>query len=151
MGFEQDPDYEYLRGLFRKVMEDKSYKYDYIYDWIKKGNINVESINIQKTQEAKKINLQKVDLLGDGNYNKGKLKIDGDDGMKYNNTVAQTEPNMNTQVFNTESNDLKKTNYNSKYNETNGDERKHTNVANFNTVVQVTQVHNESKVYKPNK
>lgn len=32
--FEQNPDYNYLRGLFRKIMEGK-YEYDLIFDWIK--------------------------------------------------------------------------------------------------------------------
>lgn len=32
--FEQNPDYNYLRGLFRKIMEGK-YEYDLMFDWIK--------------------------------------------------------------------------------------------------------------------
>lgn len=39
--FEQDPDYDYLKGLFKQVMDAYNYKYDYIFDW---SNINVSKI-----------------------------------------------------------------------------------------------------------
>ena len=35
MEFEQEPNYEYLRGLFRSVMAKYNYQYDFQYDWIK--------------------------------------------------------------------------------------------------------------------
>ncbi len=31
--FEQEPDYEYLRGLLKSVMEKNGWKFDYEYDW----------------------------------------------------------------------------------------------------------------------
>jgi len=37
LAFEQDPDYEYLRGLFKKIMSDNNYEYDYDFDWLKKS------------------------------------------------------------------------------------------------------------------
>jgi len=33
LGFEADPDYDYLRGLFKSVMDKNNYKYDNEYDW----------------------------------------------------------------------------------------------------------------------
>ena len=33
--FEQEPNYEYTRGLFRAVMAKYNYQYDNQYDWVK--------------------------------------------------------------------------------------------------------------------
>lgn len=44
--FEQDPDYNYLRSLFKNVMEKNSYSYDYEFDWIKKLNLNKQKSKI---------------------------------------------------------------------------------------------------------
>jgi serine/threonine protein kinase len=33
LAFEQDPDYDYIKGLFKTVMEKNNIKYDYEYDW----------------------------------------------------------------------------------------------------------------------
>lgn len=33
--FEQEPNYEYTRGLFRTVMSKFNYQYDNLYDWVK--------------------------------------------------------------------------------------------------------------------
>ena len=37
MGFEQDPDYEYLRGLFRQVMSSNNLICDNDFDWLIKA------------------------------------------------------------------------------------------------------------------
>jgi hypothetical protein len=34
MGFEQDPDYEFLRGLFKQVMAVHNFQFDSDFDWI---------------------------------------------------------------------------------------------------------------------
>jgi len=34
MMFEEKPDYNYLRGLFKQLMAKHSYEYDGMYDWI---------------------------------------------------------------------------------------------------------------------
>jgi len=36
LAFEQEPDYIYLRGLFKKVMDTYGYQYDFDFDWNKK-------------------------------------------------------------------------------------------------------------------
>ena len=38
MEFEQEPDYEYLKNLLKKVLIDKTLEIDYIYDWSKEDN-----------------------------------------------------------------------------------------------------------------
>ncbi len=40
LGFEQDPDYEYLRSLFKSIMNKSNLIHDFEFDWISKG-INV--------------------------------------------------------------------------------------------------------------
>ncbi len=37
MGFEQDPDYDYLRGLFKQVMTTHNFVYDNDFDWLIKA------------------------------------------------------------------------------------------------------------------
>lgn len=34
LGFQEDPDYEYLRQLFRTVFSKCGYKYDWQFDWV---------------------------------------------------------------------------------------------------------------------
>jgi len=38
LGFEEDPNYDYLRGLFRKILESNNQQYDFIFDWTVLGN-----------------------------------------------------------------------------------------------------------------
>ncbi len=48
MGFEQDPDYDYLRGLFKQVMGHHNFNYDNDFDWlIKGGGPLVNLINLE--------------------------------------------------------------------------------------------------------
>jgi hypothetical protein len=42
MGFEQNPEYEFLRGLFRKVMSKENYTFDNQYDWSSKEKSKVK-------------------------------------------------------------------------------------------------------------
>jgi len=36
LGFEDDPDYNYLKELFKKVMENNNDQFDFMFDWVKK-------------------------------------------------------------------------------------------------------------------
>jgi serine/threonine protein kinase len=45
LGFENDPDYDYLRGLFKSVMNKNNTIYDLDFDWFK-GN-NVKLLNLE--------------------------------------------------------------------------------------------------------
>ncbi len=37
--FEDLPNYKYLRGLFKKVMQEHNFEYDYEFDWVIKKNL----------------------------------------------------------------------------------------------------------------
>lgn len=50
--FEQNPDYNYLRGLFRKIMERK-YEYELMFDWIKE---KPNASTIQKIRDSNPFN-----------------------------------------------------------------------------------------------
>ena len=50
LAFEQEPDYNYLRGLFKKIMDTYGYKYDFEFDWTKKTD-NIEKV--KKDEEDK--------------------------------------------------------------------------------------------------
>jgi len=69
LGFEQDPDYDYIRGLFKKIMEDNALHYDYDFDWTKKlqGTTN----NEQKKSNDIPI---KTNVLNTSTNNLGKSK-----------------------------------------------------------------------------
>lgn len=43
LGFEDEPDYNYLRSLFKKLFDDLKYKFDFLYDWssISGGGVHV--------------------------------------------------------------------------------------------------------------
>jgi len=44
MGFEQDPDYEFLRGLFKQVMAVHNFQFDSDFDWISRTISQVKSL-----------------------------------------------------------------------------------------------------------
>jgi len=48
LAFEQEPDYEYLRGLFKTVMSNNGLTHDSEYDWIKSKKKNTNSTNISR-------------------------------------------------------------------------------------------------------
>lgn len=66
MGFEEDPNYDYLRGLFKKIVEASSLQFDNVFDWSKPDElkhktskstiniINVESFNKFRANLTKK-------------------------------------------------------------------------------------------------
>ena len=76
LGFEQEPDYDYLKKLIYNVMNKYEYNFDFLFDWgIKKGKIKyekpkVESFVNNKTNE-------------DNNSNKFNIKADNkENGIK---------------------------------------------------------------------
>ena len=46
LDFEQEPDYEYLKGLFRQIMKKFNYEEDFDYDWSKKNGIQTIKVII---------------------------------------------------------------------------------------------------------
>ena len=114
--FEQNPDYNYLRGLFRKIMDDKGYDINEIkFDWSKdskitdKGNFNFNNLNNVKN-------------------NLGNLPTDEKEKDMENNNEIIGNKHLNT------NNNLDEVNVNKKKNK----ERVNTQFANYNTTVQVT-------------
>jgi hypothetical protein len=47
MGYEEEPDYEALKNLFRKIMERNGYVDDKQFDWmLLKNNMNADNTNM---------------------------------------------------------------------------------------------------------
>ncbi len=114
--FEQNPDYNYLRGLFRKIMEDKGYDpNDIKFDWSKdikyKDNYQRNNLNALKNNVE---NLQNDEKEKD---------------MQNNNEILGNKHLITNNNFEETNNNNKKKN--------NG-ERVNTQFANYNTTVQVT-------------
>uniref|UniRef100_A0A6B2L6H9 non-specific serine/threonine protein kinase n=1 Tax=Arcella intermedia TaxID=1963864 RepID=A0A6B2L6H9_9EUKA len=47
LGFTDQPDYKYLRGLFKKCMIRMGYKYDFEWDWVQNDTVNAVTSNLQ--------------------------------------------------------------------------------------------------------
>jgi len=52
--FEEKPDYNYLRGLFKGCMQRNGYEYDGRYDWIVKKEGGEKQIKAQLAKEEAK-------------------------------------------------------------------------------------------------
>lgn len=48
LAFEQEPDYEYLRGLFQQVMNRYNYTYDKEFEWLKLPPLGSDSTTVIK-------------------------------------------------------------------------------------------------------
>ena len=57
--YTEDPKYDILKGLFKKVMKRESFKLDYIYDWTTKDELKLRN-NISLKTEASSQNLSKM-------------------------------------------------------------------------------------------
>lgn len=108
--FEQEPDYDYLRGLFKKVMDDKGYEYDYMFDWcLPKEQRNQP----EKIKEKIKTPPPKVDNV---------IMEEKEDEEK-NNEIKEKEVNTeNKKMENPEINEEKKENNTNNINNINNNE-----------------------------
>ena len=100
MEFEQEPDYDYLRGLFRQVMNEREYKFDYMYDWCqpkekRKNNVIIvknENKNINnKINNNNKVSTEQIKVLEVINANKKENVIT-------NNNIKENKENVNEKV-----------------------------------------------------
>ena len=92
MNYEDDPNYEYLKSLFRKIMEREEYEMDFFYDWSKQNDeISMPSQPIEHEFENKK----------DATKDENEKKI-----MVVNNYVN----NVNNIVINNNNRELKEKN-----------------------------------------
>ena len=57
--YTEDPKYDILKGLFKKVMKRESFKLDYIYDWTTKDELKLRNNNLTLKTEASSQNHSK--------------------------------------------------------------------------------------------
>jgi hypothetical protein len=110
MNYEDDPNYEYLKSLFRKIMEREEYEMDFFYDWSKQNDeISMPSQPIEHEFENKK----------DATKDENEKKI-----MVVNNYVN----NVNNIVINNNNRDLKEKNNKNNINNNNQHEEENVNL-----------------------
>ena len=88
--FDEEPNYEYLKGLLIEIMNNNSFGFDYIYDWSDKKSYNKdlsksvykESNNYLKRIQDKKSNEKEKNIENIENYANDRLKTIQED---YNN------------------------------------------------------------------
>ena len=88
--FDEEPNYEYLKGLLIEVMNNNSFGFDYIYDWSDKKNYNKdlsksvckESNNFLKRIQEKDENEKEKNIENIENFDNDRLKTIQED---YNN------------------------------------------------------------------
>ncbi|MCQ2818356.1 MAG: casein kinase 1 family protein [archaeon] len=90
MEFEQEPDYNYLRGLFQKVMKDNGYAFDYQYDWVENTkNQNKSLINLGSTRD-RDVGIETQNLI---NKHKEHNNLNETGNLEGNNTKTKENPN----------------------------------------------------------
>ena len=97
--FEQDPDYEYLRNIFRKILINCMEYNDYKFSWILNKNYYLKSlklfnhkINTQNIKQEKYINiLTRANSPGNRLYHIIKNSLEKNELEKYKKTVGNSE------------------------------------------------------------
>ena len=96
--FEQDPDYEYLRNIFRKIlincMEYNDYKFSWILNknYLKSLKLFNHKINTENIKQEKYINiLTRVNSPGNRLYHIIKNSLEKNELEKYKKTVGNSE------------------------------------------------------------
>ena len=128
MEFEQNPNYDYLRNLFFKILEYSGVNINRCYfEWSKDNPIIFQN-NINNNNQHEYKNEYKNENKNDG------LKEESDTFSK----ELMNQHLLTTNNFNEENNNNNNNNYNNKkYNYSN--ERMNTQFANYNTTIQVTE------------
>ena len=140
MNYEEDPNYEYLKSLFRKIMEREEYEMDFFYDWSKQNDeISMPSQPIEHEFENKK----------DATKDENEKKI-----MVVNNYVN----NVNNIVINNNNRELKEKNMkNNNINNNNHHEEENVNleenkiIETYNNVDSKKNIKNNSDLKASNK
>jgi serine/threonine protein kinase len=133
LGFEQDPDYEFLRGLFKSVLTSINQINDCEFDWIKGQppmQITSQNLNNRDTPQDKKKNQiitnENEKVITENQFNSNPLQTGGNEINKPNKFhVNQTNYKFIETLNNNNNND-----------------RNNTMKANLNTMVQVTNNEN---------
>ena len=113
MEYEEDPNYEMLKNLFKAVMEKNNYEMDYIYDW---SDPNDDIYKIKSLKPENDIDDRDNKENIDSNNNNNQQKI-----MVVNNYVNQVNTIVinNSQKNNQKKNDEKDDNNKNKNNDSN--------------------------------
>jgi hypothetical protein len=68
LGFDEQPDYSYLRKLFRNLFVRKGFEYDHVFDWtVKKFNMiysNIDQPVVPKARSSRRSKYQQCDVIG---------------------------------------------------------------------------------------
>lgn len=103
MGFEQDPDYDYLRNLFREVMTANNYANDYEFDW---------TLKTQPNRDSHTLNKEPLNNPGYVNTNTAVMPTLPDKKKSFLNTQTQENEKIGENGFITNSNLYIQTNTN---------------------------------------
>ena len=102
LNFEQDPDYEYLRNCFRRMLivnlDKNDLKFSYLFNKnyltkvkIFNNTINIKKIEIYINNENRKNNKNKSPNPRNNIYNKIKLSLQKNLDERYKNSIGQSE------------------------------------------------------------
>ncbi len=91
--YEQNPDYEYLKSLFSKILKDNNYENDLSFDWCKRPNSPKTLSTIIPNNDP--LNKDEFKLNDEGDKNKISLPVNNQlvtttDGRKNTNVAFQT-------------------------------------------------------------
>lgn len=103
MKFEEDPDYTYLRSLFKSIMEKNNFKNDLQFDWLIKNNkISDKEENLKKdtiNKEDKIISQNTSNTNGDNLPTTNNLNIvDISNTLKLEATTENNNPDLGNTV-----------------------------------------------------
>jgi len=92
LGYEQDPNYDYLRGLFKTMIEKNSFELDFKFDWVKptdKKNINNTITSLHPNNSLHSNNI----ILNNLQQNKNE-KESKNMSFEKNNKIINTNTNI---------------------------------------------------------
>ena len=95
--FEEEPNYDYLRNLLKKVMKDNNLEMDYVYDWVEeKKNNNDNRITTAEIITTNQTNLS-IALKDKKNNDNNNIDVDNNINTIDNNNKEENEDdNKNT-------------------------------------------------------
>ena len=103
LNFEEDPNYNYMKGLFINVLDKLGFKNDLFFSWLVNDKKNIDP-NILKANEYKKKRVSPqekiIKKIGEANKGKEKEKYIINDNNTSNSKFETTKENLETQIFN---------------------------------------------------
>jgi hypothetical protein len=79
LGFKETPDYAYLKGLFKKLYEEKGYPADNIYDWtaIKEAEARKEAEDKAEEELQAAIQERRMEVMARQKQRRSEAKLKG--------------------------------------------------------------------------